>query len=127
MRRLVVTGALLTARSARASAGTITGPPSSCWSSPASRRSTTAHARSCIPQRYSAGESFAECPHHVNLWQSWVAAAAIYYARGIAMLELVLADGTGPAYTDPTGEGPQRRLAPAAPGLTGRTTHIAQQ
>lgn len=29
----------------------------------------------------------------------------LYDARGIAMLELVLSDGTGPAHTDPTGEG----------------------
>jgi hypothetical protein len=50
-----------------------------------------------------------------------------YYARGIAMLELVLADGTGPAYTDPTGEGLARQLALAVQGLTGRTAHIAQQ
>ena len=51
----------------------------------------------------------------------------LYYARGIAMLELVLADGTGPAYTDPTGEGLARQLALAVQGLTGRTAHIAQQ
>jgi hypothetical protein len=50
-----------------------------------------------------------------------------YYARGIAMLELVLADGTGPAYTDPTGEGLAHQLALAVQGLTGRTAHIAQQ
>jgi len=42
-----------------------------------------------------------------------------YYARGIAMLELVLRDGTGPAYTDPSGEGLARQLALAAQGLTG--------
>ena len=51
----------------------------------------------------------------------------LYYARGIAMLELILADGTGPAYTDPTGEGLARQLALAVQGLTGRTAHIAQQ
>jgi hypothetical protein len=50
-----------------------------------------------------------------------------YYARGIAMLELVLADGTGPAYTDPTGAGLARQLALAVEGLTGRTAHMAQQ
>jgi hypothetical protein len=60
-------------------------------------------------------------------WQSWMAVAAIYYPRGIAMLELVPADGTGPAYTDPTGEGLARQLALAVQGLTGRTAHIAQQ
>jgi hypothetical protein len=60
-------------------------------------------------------------------WQSWMAVAAIYYARGIAMLQLVLADGTGSAYTDPTGEGLARRLALSVQGLTGRTAHIAQQ
>ena len=51
----------------------------------------------------------------------------LYYAHGIAMLELVLADGTGPAYTDPTGEGLARQLALAVQALTGRTAHIAQQ
>ncbi len=51
----------------------------------------------------------------------------LYSARGIAMLELVLADGTGPAYTDPTGEGLARQLALAVQGPTGRTAHIAQQ
>jgi hypothetical protein len=56
-----------------------------------------------------------------------MAVAAIYYARGIAMLQLVLADGTGSAYTDPTGEGLARRLALSVQGLTGRTAHIAQQ
>lgn len=48
------------------------------------------------------------------------------YARGIAMLELILADGTGPGYVDPTGEGPARQLALAVHGLTGRTAHVAQ-
>ena len=51
----------------------------------------------------------------------------LYYARAIAMLEMILADGTGPAYTDPTGEGPARQLAPVVQGLTGLTAHIAQQ
>ncbi|MGZ6691671.1 MAG: hypothetical protein ACXVHQ_30000 [Solirubrobacteraceae bacterium] len=51
----------------------------------------------------------------------------LYYARGIAMLELILADGTGPAYTDPTRERLARQLALAVQGLTGRTAHIAQQ
>jgi hypothetical protein len=59
-------------------------------------------------------------------WQSWMAVAAISYGRGIAMLGLVLADGTGP-YTDPIGEGPEHQLALAVQGLTGRTAHIAQQ
>jgi hypothetical protein len=48
-----------------------------------------------------------------------------YYAHGIAMLELVLSDGMGPAYTDPSGEGLARQLALAARGLTGRTPPIA--
>lgn len=41
------------------------------------------------------------------------------YAHGIAMLELLLSDGTGPAYTDPTGEGLARQLALAGEGLIG--------
>ncbi|MGA9858288.1 MAG: hypothetical protein WBQ18_10535 [Solirubrobacteraceae bacterium] len=41
------------------------------------------------------------------------------YAQGIAMLELVLIDGTGPAYTDSRGEGLTRQLALARAGLTG--------
>ena len=51
----------------------------------------------------------------------------LQYARGIAMLELILADGTGPAYTDPTGHGLAHQLALAVHGLTGRTTRIAPQ
>jgi hypothetical protein len=47
------------------------------------------------------------------------------YAHGIAMLELVLVDGTGPAYTDPSGKGLMRQLASAAQGLTGSTVRIA--
>jgi hypothetical protein len=43
----------------------------------------------------------------------------LQYARGIAMLELVLADGTGPAYTDPTGNGLAHQLALAVQALTG--------
>ena len=43
------------------------------------------------------------------------------YAHGIAMLELILWDGTGPGYTDPSGERLARQLALAAQGLTGRT------
>jgi hypothetical protein len=42
-----------------------------------------------------------------------------YYARGIAMLELVLCDGTGPAYADPRGERLANQLALAAQCLTG--------
>jgi hypothetical protein len=41
----------------------------------------------------------------------------LLYARGIALLELVLIDGTGPAYTDPRGEGLARQLALAAASL----------
>jgi hypothetical protein len=43
----------------------------------------------------------------------------LQYARGIAMLELVLADGAGPAYTDPTGDGLAHQLALAVQALTG--------
>jgi hypothetical protein len=43
----------------------------------------------------------------------------LLYARGIAVLELVLIDGTGPAYTDPRGEGLARQLQLAAESLTG--------
>ena len=32
------------------------------------------------------------------------------YAQGVAMLELVVIDGTGPAYTDSRGEAPAREL-----------------
>ena len=51
----------------------------------------------------------------------------LQYASGIAMLELILADGTGPAYTDRTGDGLARQLALAVQGLTGCTTRIAPQ
>jgi hypothetical protein len=50
-----------------------------------------------------------------------------YYARGIAMLELTLADGTGPAYTDPTGDGLAHQLAAAVQALTGCTARTAPQ
>jgi hypothetical protein len=43
----------------------------------------------------------------------------LLYARGIAVLELILIDGTGPAYTDPRGEGLARQLQLAADSLTG--------
>jgi hypothetical protein len=43
----------------------------------------------------------------------------VLYARGIAVLELVLIDGTGPAYTDPRGEGLARQLQLAAQSLSG--------
>jgi hypothetical protein len=39
--------------------------------------------------------------------------------RGIAVLELILIDGTGPAYTDPRGEGLGRQLRLAADSLSG--------
>ena len=45
--------------------------------------------------------------------------SGLLYARGIALLELVLIDGTGPAYTDPRGEGLARQLALAAASLGG--------
>lgn len=51
----------------------------------------------------------------------------LHYARGIAMLELLLSDGTGPAYTDPSGAGLARQLALAAQGLTGSTPPVAAQ
>jgi hypothetical protein len=41
------------------------------------------------------------------------------YARGIAILELVLIDGTGPAYTDARGEGLARQLELAGASLGG--------
>jgi hypothetical protein len=41
------------------------------------------------------------------------------YARGIAILELVLIDGTGPAYRDAHGEGLARQLQLAGAGLGG--------
>lgn len=43
----------------------------------------------------------------------------LLYARGIAILELVLIDGTGPTYTDPRGEGLARQLALAGASLGG--------
>jgi hypothetical protein len=43
----------------------------------------------------------------------------LLYARGIALLELILIDGTGPAYTDPHGEGLARQLQLAAAALSG--------
>jgi hypothetical protein len=49
----------------------------------------------------------------------------VFYAQGIAMLELLLRDGTGPAYTDPSGEGLADQLARAAAGLIGYTPRTA--
>lgn len=43
----------------------------------------------------------------------------LLYARGIAILELVLIDGTGPAYTDARGEGLARQLELAGATLGG--------
>jgi hypothetical protein len=43
----------------------------------------------------------------------------LLYARGIAILELVLIDGTGPAYTDARGEGLARQLTLAVASLGG--------
>lgn len=43
----------------------------------------------------------------------------LLYARGIAILELVLIDGTGPAYTDPRGEALARELELAGASLGG--------
>jgi hypothetical protein len=43
----------------------------------------------------------------------------LLYARGIAILELVLIDGTGPTYTDPRGEGLARQLELAGANLGG--------
>ena len=43
----------------------------------------------------------------------------LLYARGIALLELILIDGTGPAYTDPSGEGLALQLQLAADALAG--------
>jgi hypothetical protein len=50
----------------------------------------------------------------------------LQYARGIAMLELILADGTGPAYTEPTADGLAHQLAMAVEGLSGSTAIAAQ-
>jgi hypothetical protein len=46
-------------------------------------------------------------------------AGGLLYARGIAILELVLIDGTGPAYTDARGEGLARQLELAGASLGG--------
>lgn len=43
----------------------------------------------------------------------------LLYARGIAILELVLIEGTGPAYTDARGEGLTLQLELAGAGLGG--------
>ena len=43
----------------------------------------------------------------------------LLYARGVAILELVLIDGAGPAYTDRRGEGLARQLHLARAGLGG--------
>jgi hypothetical protein len=43
----------------------------------------------------------------------------LLYARGIAILELVLIDGTGPTYTDARGEGLARELELAGASLGG--------
>jgi hypothetical protein len=43
----------------------------------------------------------------------------LLYARGIAILELVLIDGTGPAFTDARGEGLARQLELAGASLGG--------
>jgi hypothetical protein len=43
----------------------------------------------------------------------------LLYARGIAILELVLIDGTGPAYTDRRGEGLARQLTLAGAAMGG--------
>jgi hypothetical protein len=45
--------------------------------------------------------------------------SGLLYARGIAILELVLIDGTGPAYTDAHGEGLARQLELAGASLGG--------
>jgi hypothetical protein len=43
----------------------------------------------------------------------------LLYARGIAILELVLIDGSGPAYRDARGEGLARQLTLAGAGMGG--------
>ena len=43
----------------------------------------------------------------------------LLYARGIAILELVLIDGSGPAYLDSRGEGLARQLQLAGAGMGG--------
>jgi len=49
----------------------------------------------------------------------------VSYAQGIALLELVLCDGTGPAYTDPSGAGLEHQLALAAKVLSGHAPRAA--
>ncbi|MGZ4243931.1 MAG: hypothetical protein ACXVSE_06545 [Solirubrobacteraceae bacterium] len=46
-------------------------------------------------------------------------AGGLLYARGVAILELVMIDGSGPAYSDAHGEGLARQLALAGAGLGG--------
>jgi hypothetical protein len=41
------------------------------------------------------------------------------YARGVAMLNVILTDGTGPAYTDPSGDALTRQLQIARASLAG--------
>ncbi len=41
------------------------------------------------------------------------------YARGVALLELLISDGAGPVYTDPSGESLARRLRQARARLDG--------
>lgn len=43
----------------------------------------------------------------------------LLYVRGIAALELILIDSSGPAYTDPRGEGLTRQLQLASEALAG--------
>ncbi|MGH2877367.1 MAG: hypothetical protein ACRDNJ_15410 [Solirubrobacteraceae bacterium] len=45
--------------------------------------------------------------------------SGLLYARGIAALELILIDGSGPAYSDPRGEGLARQLQLASEALAG--------
>ena len=41
------------------------------------------------------------------------------YARGVAMLNVILTDGTGSAYTDPSGDALTRQLQIARASLAG--------
>jgi hypothetical protein len=72
------------------------------------RWSTPAHRGAVRPNRAEMLRLASVLRHH-----------RLLYARGIALLELTLIDGTGPAYTDPRGEGLAAQLRLAADSLTG--------
>ena len=63
----------------------------------------------------------AVCANRAGLLElaSTLRRGGLLYARGIAILELVLIDGAGPAYTDARGEGLARQLELARAALGG--------